>query len=137
MSAAVHVKLISVTIYPFIFSESERNARQELHVFASVYLSSAQSHGTIYGAILPKVLGVSNKVSHPTVSFLFPPSLFISVFLAFSTRTAHTSLHAHTHTHTHTHTLNHTVDTGIQTYAFFHLPKQTEHLYIYTVVYSH
>lgn len=30
MRPAVHVKLISVTIHPFIFSESERNARQEL-----------------------------------------------------------------------------------------------------------
>lgn len=101
--AALHVKLISVTIH-FIFSECSA----ELHIIGSVYLSSAQSHGTIYGANTPQSIGSFKQSLKPTISLLLTPSLFITTFLAFST---------HTHTQTHMHMLHHNRDTEIPTCA--------------------
>lgn len=83
---------------------------QELHIFGSLCISPAQSHGTVYGGDTPQSIGSFKQNLKPTVSLLFTPSLLKTVLLAFSART-HTQqkMSAHTHRNTHTHTLNHTI----------------------------
>lgn len=79
---------------------------QELHIFGSLCISPAQSHGTGYGGDTPQSIGSFKQNLKPTVSLLFTPSLLKMVFLAFSART-HTQqknvcTYAQKHTHTHT-----------------------------------
>lgn len=71
----VQDKIFSVTIYPFIFSEKGRELchRSCISLVHSVFLQLSHM-GQDMGAILPKVLKVSNKISNP-------PSLFYSLHL--------------------------------------------------------
>lgn len=85
MRVTLHVKLISVAIYLFIFSERDRNAQQSyISIFCSV------TWDNIWGNT-PQSIGSFKQSLKPTVSLLFTPCLFITTFLAFSTRT-HTQL---------------------------------------------
>lgn len=81
---------------------------QKLHIFGSLCISPAQSHGTGYGGDTPQSIGSFKLNLKPTTSLLFTPSLLKTVFLAFPART-HTQQKMSTRAHRNTHILNQTI----------------------------
>lgn len=124
MRVEVHVKLILVTIYPFIFRERARE------ILCKSYISLAQSiflllshMGQYMGQYSPKYWEFQTKSQTHCLFPIHTISLYKCLSSFLYTVHTHTRLQAHTHTRT----LNHTVDTEIQTCTLFHLPIQTDH----------